>query len=57
MDNMLYLGDGVYASISPGREYIYLHIGDHRNSAVVAIEPEVLNMLNLFAEAHGFLKP
>lgn len=43
-----YLGDGVYASFDGYN--IRLHVGDHRNEAVVALEPCVLAALNRYAE-------
>lgn len=39
-----YLGDGVYASFDG--HHVWLHVGDHRNRPVVALEPEVLAALN-----------
>lgn len=54
MDKVIYLGDAVYARISEDRALIHLSLSDHRNSPVVALEPEVLEMLIMFAKAHGW---
>lgn len=43
-----YLGDGVYAS-SDGM-YIWLHVNDHRNLPVVALELEVFQSLERYAK-------
>lgn len=43
-----YLGDGVYASFDG--YHIWLHVGDHRNKAVVALEPAVIESLNRYYE-------
>jgi hypothetical protein len=45
-----YLGDGVYASFDGFQ--IWLHVGDHRNPPVVAIEPAVFNALVAYAGRH-----
>ena len=54
MDKVLYLGDAVYARISEDLALIHLSLSDHRNPPVVALELEVLEMLILFAKAHGW---
>lgn len=38
-----YLGDGVYASFDGYQ--VWLHVGNHGNPPVVALEPEVLRAL------------
>jgi hypothetical protein len=43
-----YLGDGVYASFDG--YHVWLHVGDHRNEPVVALEPEVLDSLAGYAK-------
>lgn len=47
LHNHKYLGDGVYASFDGFQ--IWLHVGDHRNAPVVALEASVLAALNEYA--------
>jgi hypothetical protein len=43
----VYLGDAVYASFDG--YHIWLHLNDHRNPGLIAIEPQVYSALRLYA--------
>lgn len=53
LENPVYLGDAVYAS-NDGYQ-VWLHLGSHTATPVLALEPKVLLALIAYANEQGFI--